>query len=141
MSALRWSQGLSVGVADIDEQHQHLVRMLDVLRAAKDCDERDGLVFRAIGELKAYIQTHFSLEEGYMARLNYPDAETHRDEHQEFIRHVKAFEYACHASFAPYSETVRFLSSWLVKHIKRTDKKLGDFLVAANAAGRAADAA
>jgi len=133
MAGLRWSKALYVGVADIDAQHQELVRLIERLRAAGAEDAREQAICRAVDELKAYARDHFALEEGYMSRFGFPDSEAHRLEHEAFVTHVNTLEYACHASFAPYAEMLQFLSAWLVRHIKRTDKQLGEFLLATGA--------
>ena len=66
---------------------------------------------------------HFTLEEKYFAQFKYPETEPHIQEHRAFSAKVddvaKKFQKG---ELGISIELMNFLSDWLGKHIKGTDK-------------------
>ena len=76
-----------------------------------------------------YTQTHFSTEERYFKKFNYPDRAAHEREHQIFVKKVLEFQDGFESGKVMVTiEIMQFLNKWLVKHIRGTDQKYSDFL-------------
>ncbi|TAN45466.1 MAG: bacteriohemerythrin [Nitrospirae bacterium] len=126
----KWTPSLSVGVEVIDRQHQELFMLFEDL--SKDLQEEKGDVHvgRAIGFLEDYVRKHFTLEEKYMRVLEYPDYNSHRMQHEEFIESFNAlkvhFEKRDMSLLA--SGITGVIYHWLVNHVSKTDKAMGEFL-------------
>jgi hemerythrin len=70
-----------------------------------------------------YTKVHFSTEEELMRKINYPDFQTHKLQHEDFARRiledVKSFESGDRKIGMKF---VQFLRDWLLEHIAVVDK-------------------
>lgn len=127
MSGMRWNDNYSVGLPKIDDEHKNIIGMInrahDSFKETGDPHASQDLIY----EMKQYATTHFLTEEKYMTEQGYPDADSHKSEHQYFIEKIKTYEVT--APSPPPSELYRFLSGWLISHIMNCDKKLGAYLI------------
>ncbi len=125
--ALQWSSVLSVGVPEIDAQHEELFRRVDRLHDAMLARDRAGAV-ELIGYLGEYVRTHFGMEEGLMRAVGYPEREPHTAEHGRFTAAVVDLQRALAqegASAALVLRLEREVSGWLRRHVYTTDLALG----------------
>ena len=128
MALIQWNGRLSVGVAEIDLQHQRLVEMINKLDDAMQQGKGKDVLGEIINGLIEYSKTHFRTEEEYFDRFGYPYAFSHKKEHAEFTRKVAEFKEAFDAETLALSiGLMHFLSNWLKNHIKDSDKKYGLF--------------
>lgn len=129
MPLLEWTDALSVGVADLDLQHQQLIRMINALHDSTTTGHGNEALGQTIDGLIEYAQTHFATEEAYFDRYGYPDAGVHREQHQAFVVRVQDFKYSFDERERFLAiDVMDFLSSWLVEHIQGSDKEYGPFL-------------
>lgn len=83
---LIWTADLSVGIPQIDEEHQHFIQLVNELNRA--------IVQRAdFAEIKQMMQSilddavvHFEHEEAFFKQWGYPDAEDHAEKHAQAVR-------------------------------------------------------
>lgn len=128
-----WTEDLSTGVAEIDEQHKDLFRQLNDLLQA--CSQKKGKeeIGKFVGFLSDYVILHFATEEREMLTHNYPAMADHKAEHEQFkikIAGLKA-DYLEHgANIDVVLMAIRMSHDWLREHIRKTDKALGAFLKA-----------
>ena len=87
--ALQWTQALSVGVDEIDDQHRELfrraARLLDGIKRGEP-EEIGALV----DFLHEYAVTHFGAEEAFMREEAFPGYVRHKAEHDRFISDLLA---------------------------------------------------
>lgn len=128
---IEWTSDLSVGVGEIDRQHQELFQQINKLFDACYQGTAKNVVAEMIQFLADYVVEHFGLEEKYMIRFNYPDYATHRSHHQQFIANFAEVKNKLESD-GPGPHLViltnRLVVSWLNAHIRNVDKLLGDFL-------------
>ncbi|MBT7185719.1 hemerythrin family protein [Candidatus Bathyarchaeota archaeon] len=128
MAFIDWSDELSVQVAEIDQQHQKLVAMLNELHDAMREKKAKDALGRIIKGLVDYAGTHFATEEKYFDQYGYPGAATQRREHKEFVAKVSEFKQGFDEGRLMLSmDVMDFLENWLVTHIQGSDKKYGPF--------------
>lgn len=128
MALIQWSEGLSVGVAEIDRQHQKLIDMInqldDAMRQGKGKDIQKPIIMGLIG----YAGTHFKAEESLFTKFGYPDTEAHLKEHRAFTQKVSTFKDGFESGKLGLSiEIMKFLSDWLRAHIQSVDKQYTAF--------------
>lgn len=129
MAFMQWNDSLSVKVAEIDEQHKQLLSMVNDLHGAMKTGRAKDQCSEIISGLIRYTQTHFSTEERYFAKYNYPEKSAHEKEHRVFVKKVKEFQAGFESGKAMITiEIMQFLNEWLVMHIRGTDQKYSDFL-------------
>ncbi|MBW1846681.1 MAG: hemerythrin family protein [Deltaproteobacteria bacterium] len=128
MAFMKWSTNLSVNVAEIDSQHQHLVNFINDLSAAmKEGKGKDSLA-EIITGLVLYAKTHFATEEKYFDKFGYPETFSHKQEHNMFIEKVTEFKNDFDNGSQLLSVPIlSFLRDWLVNHINVSDMKYSGF--------------
>jgi len=128
MALIQWNDSLSVSVAEIDRQHQKLIGMINELNDAMRQGKGKDVLGKIINGLITYTGTHFKTEETYFDKFGYPDADSHKKEHSNFVRKVTEFKNGFEQSKIGLTiEIMNFLSDWLQKHIKGVDKKYAPF--------------
>lgn len=133
---LTWDDSLSVGVPEIDGEHQVLLSLYnDAARAfAADCgrDEKRKL----LNDLDTYAFYHFGTEEALMRVCRYPRAREHGGEHANFRRELAELkkELDGHDDEDAFERhALNFIRTWIRLHIQGSDKALGAFLAEASA--------
>jgi hemerythrin-like metal-binding protein len=119
-----WSEGMSVKVPSIDEQHKRLVVMIDALH--QEMLERRGQEAqrKTIEEMVDYAATHFTAEEEYMHKFGFPGTAQHVKAHEEFTaKACELKERAEGAGFILTAEILDFLKDWLQRHIMGMDRQ------------------
>jgi hemerythrin-like metal-binding domain len=128
---MNWTDDLSVGVELIDTEHKALINAVNDLFDA--CSK--GLGRKKISETLAFLQsytaTHFGDEEQLQKESGYPDYPNHRKLHSEFV--AKVVEYSKQLetegpSIGLVANFNSFVSNWLIYHISREDKKIGEYI-------------
>lgn len=129
MDLIQWQPSFNVGVKMIDEQHQLLVKMINDLYAAMGAREDKQVLEKMINRLAIYAAMHFAREEHYFKLFAYPLTRAHIQAHDDFEDQVYQFEQDFKTGKQQLSNDIMgFLSSWLVDHITKSDKKFGPFL-------------
>ncbi|WCE32576.1 bacteriohemerythrin [Vibrio sp. SCSIO 43137] len=137
-----WDDSFNTGVAEIDQQHKHLVNLLNKVVTHIAFKHSDASINPVIDELLDYAVYHFQSEESYwLSSLNHaPQTSLHRDSHNYFINRIhelKALDNAM--SMEEWQETLlSFLASWLASHILESDKHMA-FMVEATQSGMSLD--
>ena len=86
MPIISWNNNMSVKVAEIDKQHQKLVDMINDIHDAMRQRKAKDILGDIIAGLGDYAVKHFTHEEKYFARFNYPDSAAHKKEHDDFFK-------------------------------------------------------
>ena len=87
-----WTEQYSVGVKEIDEQHQHFFAIAnDIIEiAGQENIEIRELLFK-ITNLNNYVVYHLLTEENIFQRYNYPDARIHVRAHNDYREKMRQF--------------------------------------------------
>lgn len=128
MALITWDDSFSVRVAEIDQQHQKLVALINDLNDGMRQGKGKEALAKIITGLLGYTVTHFKAEEKYFDQYGYPDKDQHKKEHGDFVQKVTDFKMGFEAGKLGLSiEVMDFLGNWLKKHIKGTDQKYSQF--------------
>lgn len=127
---MEWTENLSVGVKEIDDQHKELINRVNVFSDAMKKGEANGQVMEVLSFLEAYVVTHFRDEEALQVRYNYPNYQAHRKIHKDFIQTVKELRASIEKGFTPATASMvsMTLTSWLLLHISKEDKAIGAYI-------------
>jgi len=119
---LRWDGDLSLGIADMDAQHQRLVQLVNEVYDAYRRDGGRAAAGPVLASLVDYTVEHFRAEEEYMASQGYPGLAEHKRLHAELLGRVKDLRRR-HAAgeHQVVLDLVLFLRTWLVRHIQGAD--------------------
>jgi len=131
---IEWSDQLSVGIQEIDEQHKVLVELLNQLHDAilhHHGAEATGLILDRLCE---YTKIHFAVEESLLRILNYPDYEEHKEHHEQLLAQVMELRSKMESGDHSISfELLHFLKKWLTIHILEEDSAYTEHLLSCGA--------
>ncbi len=138
-SAFVWSDRLATGITDVDEQHRHLIGLIN--RVGDLCmPGADVSAIKAVlDELLEYTVYHFGTEEQMMRQyaVSAHHQEVHFKAHDAFRKQaalavgmIRNSEGSA-ASMLP--QLLDYLTRWLLQHIMVVDQRLGRELLALQA--------
>jgi hemerythrin len=125
-----WTNDLSVGIEEIDEQHKILFNLINRLYHGI-VQQTDTVVIQEIfNELIQYTVVHFAVEESLMRIFDYPAYDEHRRYHEVLTKQVVDLHNKFTAAKVTVSmELLTFLRKWLTNHIMVEDKKYTQFFL------------
>jgi len=126
---LIWDNSLSVQVQEIDEDHQKLVQLFNILNHSVEEGDASDYIEAVLEELICLTAWHFRHEERLMLKYGYEKIEEHKTEHQELIESARALQQKfLQESMSVSSDDIEFLENWLTGHILGADMELGSYL-------------
>jgi len=130
--SFEWSESLSTGIKEIDDQHKELIARINQLLDACTGKQDKEAVAGYLSFLREYVAYHFAAEERDMTQYKYPGLIAHEAEHEHFKQRVNQL----YDSFRTHGATdqilvaaIRSSGEWLVDHIHKTDKAMAAFLI------------
>jgi hemerythrin-like metal-binding protein len=130
MALITWDETLSVKINSIDAQHQKLFNLINDFYAGLSNNSSTNNLKDLVKGMKEYTLTHFSNEESFMKLYNYPELQSHMEEHADFITKVNVLEEKLNNGKLIVSfEVTNFLKDWIKNHIKKTDIRYSEFLI------------
>jgi len=126
---MEWHDSYCIGVENIDAQHKKLFEVVSRLQKALSSSEVSKEVVGTLIFLVKYTKEHFADEEELMEAIAYPGLAAQRKLHSKLITEVDA-AIAAVKQRRPIDiyKLVDFLIDWLVNHVEREDRKIGDFI-------------
>ena len=129
MKKLEWNKSLSLGVKQLDEEHQQLVALANNLVSAFRAGVAEDDLEAVFTELREYTVFHFRDEERYMQEIGFPGRGAHAARHKILKEQVKHYQRDLYKkSEVLPSEVLEFLRSWLIDHIIYEDMKISRFV-------------
>lgn len=128
---IKWNERLSVGVAEMDEEHRQFIARVNELNRAIVESEDKATVERVMDLMLMEAAHHFWHEQQLLTRWNYPQAAQHAASHArltaQFERVMKEFA----ESDISYVWALKglHLKQLLVEHLLHEDMKYRDFLL------------
>jgi hemerythrin len=132
---MEWTDSLSVGVTEIDNQHKELINRVNIFFSKIDSPEKE--VLDVLDYLSGYVVTHFKDEEALQVKYNFPSYVEHKKIHDEFIKTVGGIRKDIEENgFTMITKSLvgSTLVNWLVLHICKMDKLVGDHIHASRGA-------
>jgi hemerythrin len=128
---VEWSDALSVGIQEIDEQHKVLINLINRLFDETVVNQAPIKVTEEIlTELVEYTKVHFAVEESLFRIFDYPEIETHMSRHADLKAQVLDLQKKINqVQTVINSELLMFLKKWLTNHILQEDKLYAPFLI------------
>jgi hemerythrin-like metal-binding protein/PAS domain S-box-containing protein len=125
MSILNWNDQLLVGVDSVDNQHRHLVELINRLDEVVAIGEDQQTIMEIVNQLVDYTVYHFQHEDELMVNAGYNQdmLERHRQQHQDFVEKIKSVQIDVKTDSNVVSkDLLDFLVDWLCRHTLKTDK-------------------
>jgi len=130
MASLQWSETLSVNIPEIDLQHRQLIALIADLESALEAGADKEIMGRVIRELNTYVREHFTEEERWMKRCEFPGLKGHAAQHENFVEMLLHFELDYLADRKEVSEDLlAFLMNWFKEHILGFDQHYAHYFL------------
>ena len=128
METIKWNDDLSVGVAEMDIQHQKLIGMINRLIREQKSLTDPKTIAELLTEMTDYAQEHFRAEEYLMSEYGYEHKDQQVLQHGDFITKTQEFCSATEIGTNILSMALlEYLRTWLVDHILDEDMKYKSF--------------
>jgi hemerythrin len=130
MALLEWKFSYSVGVKELDQQHEVLLKLING-PAGENPDHVIKRCFIALNDLVKYTELHSNTEENLMRLHGFIELPMHQKEHEAFIERVFELNQEL-ADGNPdiFGDLVNFLKDWFISDVLGTDIEYKDFLAA-----------
>ncbi|MCE5184528.1 MAG: hemerythrin family protein [Planctomycetaceae bacterium] len=122
----KWANRYSVGVDELDRQHQ---KLFSIFYTLLELDSSGSTLTETLNSLLAYTHEHFTTEERYMAECNYPGLEEHRRSHDAFLNRIAALcgnmpttQNAC------LGQILSQIYEWLITHVCSCDQQYKSYI-------------
>lgn len=130
MPLVVWNDHLSVGNAFIDNDHRHLIGVMNNLHAVMGAGAGPDALGTVLNDLVRHTREHFQREEDLMREMDYAGLAGHRDAHHKLIRELLQMQKSFIAGETKLTADLlqflfeQFLFEWLFDHIAKDDTKL-----------------
>jgi hemerythrin-like metal-binding protein len=143
MEAFVWNSRFETGIASVDQQHRHLVDIINRLgNVLIDGKAGSDMINDLFGELAKYATYHFTDEERLMAEAGISEQhiEAHRRHHRQFVEQLSTMWKGRTELGNPADVLHGFLSSWLTFHIMEEDQSMARQIALVHQGAAAEDA-
>ena len=134
---LGWDESLSVGILEIDRQHQEIVRQMQRLGDDLRRPAEVAVLLPRLLELQACVLGHFESEEAWMRARDYPNAASHATSHRMARELLERAIRRCWGPGATerVNALLQRMVSWFLIHLRSEDLRLGRYAEARALAG------
>ncbi|MGE4423524.1 MAG: bacteriohemerythrin [Pseudodesulfovibrio sp.] len=130
----KFSPELTLGISELDSQHEALFSMLGRIDAVSpdmyrqlDDDETDEML-DIMNDLKDSVMQHFSFEENLMDEADYPGLDDQQDAHERFLDDIIRMEAELmNGTSVPPVKLHGFLADWFDGHIREMVLPFAEF--------------
>jgi len=127
---IEWSDELSVGIQEIDEQHKVLVGLVNEMDDAIHEHRASEINEEILQRLAEYTKIHFAVEESLFRIFDYPGYEAHKKQHDELLQEVVDLQRKIKEGKGSINfQLLHFLKMWLTQHIMDSDKEYAPYLL------------
>jgi hemerythrin-like metal-binding protein len=125
MSTFNWSDKLSIGVKEMDDQHKKLISKINDLMDNIDKSSNQEVLsqYTSLGD---YVVKHFKEEELFMESINYDGLASHKIIHKKLLDQLGEFADQIKNDTLDSQKLFSFLELWLKSHIMGIDAKYGE---------------
>ena len=128
---MEWSPYLTAGVDIIDYQHKELIDRVNNFFSAIKGNNKEHEILKIFSFLEQYVIIHFRDEERLQVDNDYPFYLEHKAMHKQFTSDINEIKHRFQSkgfNFASSLVVSETLSNWLITHIGKEDKKLGEYI-------------
>ncbi|MFO1190110.1 MAG: hemerythrin domain-containing protein [Alphaproteobacteria bacterium] len=131
--ALRWSDSLAIGIAELDRDHRELIHDAATLIKLFQARNPWAEIRKQVELMAERCTNHFRQEEAILEKDGFPGRQQHAVEHRriesEIADILKSVREATDPPAADIVEVVMFFRSMLVDHLVRCDLRYKSHLL------------
>ncbi|MHC1700074.1 MAG: bacteriohemerythrin [Humidesulfovibrio sp.] len=127
MAIVCWDGSLKIGVDALDAQHRYLFEIINAMQGKLALGHAREALLDGLDSMRTYARFHFDTEEALLEKHGYPERESHRQTHREFLEALDRLS-GQEASPELAHQALGFLLAWLAGHIQAVDGRYAPFL-------------
>ncbi|MDO9181107.1 MAG: bacteriohemerythrin [Bacteriovorax sp.] len=130
-----WSDKLSLGVKEMDNEHIILIEKINNLVTTMEnqfVKKDKNKILHSFVELANFTVKHFASEEEYMRSIGYAQLSSHKKIHEKLLDHVQKYGEQIKTGTLNDQKLISFLRNWLLSHIMGVDMQYADYSKANN---------
>lgn len=124
---LEWEKIYSVNVEELDNQHKKIFDIINLIYELKNEGISLDKSKEIINDLKNYGNFHLATEEKYFKDFNYPEADAHIIQHDNYREKILEIENKNLENKEFFKELSTFLRIWWLNHIQSVDQEYSEF--------------
>lgn len=122
------SNELVINVKVIDEQHQHLIDLVNEFYQSSTSDGIGNACYEFGDDILNYMKAHFACEEDLMRKHRYDQLVHHEEEHDKLLyTSILMLAFPDEEENTP-AQFFMLFKDWIENHIKTAGKPLGAYL-------------
>ena len=122
LEKLEWSNNLSIGNTNIDNDHKKLIKIYNDLIDLIELDRNREEFAKILSKMTDYVLKHFKKEETYMQEFSYPKLTEHKQYHRDYSYKVAMYNVNLFGINPPEPrEVIKFFEKWWTNHIMNSD--------------------
>ncbi|MEI6733405.1 MAG: bacteriohemerythrin [Comamonadaceae bacterium] len=127
--SLQWREQLGVGNDLIDNDHKHLIAIINQAEDTLQTKNMSSLKI-VLNSLADYSKFHFAREELVAAAAGFPQVTQLHESHEALMKKLNEVsqELETELSEVPAQHLVQFLRDWLINHVIKEDLMMKPFL-------------
>ena len=114
---IEWADSYSVGNADMDRQHQHILQLINEIVELLSDEDGTTEVMSRLMRLYEVAQQHFYFEEILLSRSDYSDLKGQQGSHSQYTDRVLEMMSEGITNAENQNALVAFLLEWWNHHI------------------------
>ena len=129
-STIRWTDSMSIGIPDVDEEHRRFISRVNELDAAIAARKDRREIERLIQDIIHEARSHFDDEARLLAERGYPDARLHSAQHarlNSLLWDVLRMSYAAESG-DDWAKKGLLIKQMLLDHFQLDDNSYRHFL-------------
>ena len=128
MKSKKWDKKYSIGIPEIDFQHQFFFLLIDRIEHLIDQRCHKVHISNLMDELVKYAIFHFASEENRMFINKYDGLYSHKLSHLDLINKLNVVKTSYEYFNIGIGDIVPFLADWLTKHTLSKDMEFGNYM-------------
>lgn len=126
---IHWRDDFSLGIADVDHEHQELIALINELYGRIHGDPSVDEIAEFLGEVYTKIAAHFALEEKVMRESRYDQYAEHKADHERLLDEIADMIDRCELGELQKAEILGpLLDQWFSAHFKTRDARMHTML-------------
>ena len=124
-----WDDRFLLGVRQLDENHQRLFRLLNIINdqlAGKVPSDNPTALLNALSSLSVF---YFGHEERWMAKISFPELSEHKEEHDLLVSTIADVQLSYSQASSGNEVLLLFLNGWIHRHFNFTNERLRLFML------------
>lgn len=128
---ITWNEDLATGVDLIDSGLKTIIYEINAINNLDKEALTEEQIEKIIRFFGGQVMDHFESQEEAMLKYKYPDYDSHKEEHMQFLKNFVMLKKLFKEERSPMLmiTVIEFeYLNWLVKHIQKFDKETATFL-------------